>query len=64
MLPIEAVLPKARGQRCADILRTALTSMAWPFISLPLALAFPVQIYDLKRRGMIARRPRMDRIPP
>ncbi len=37
-------------------LRAALTGMDWPFISLPLALAFPVHLYELKRRGMIARR--------
>ncbi len=65
VLLLEAVWLKARGQRWADIipallpavlmmtaLRAALTGMAWPFISLPLALAFPVHLYDLQRRGM------------
>jgi hypothetical protein len=33
-------------------LRAALTAMAWPFISIPLALAFPVHLYDLKRRRL------------
>ena len=69
VLAIEAIWLKARGQDWADILsallpavlmmlglRAALTGMAWPFISLPLALAFPVHIYDLKRREMTARR--------
>ncbi len=65
VLLIEGVWLKARGQGWADILpallpavlmmlalRAALTGMAWPFISLPLALAFPVHLYDLRRRGM------------
>jgi hypothetical protein len=33
-------------------LRAALTGMAWPYISLPLVLAFPVHLYDLKRRKL------------
>ena len=66
VLAIEAIWLKLRGQSWADIapallpavlmmlaLRAALTGMAWPFISLPLALAFPVHLYDLRRRGMI-----------
>lgn len=65
VLLVEGVWLKARGQRWADILpallpavlmmlalRAALTGMAWPFVSLPLALAFPVHLYDLQRRGM------------
>jgi hypothetical protein len=36
-------------------LRAALAGLAWPFVSLPLALAFPVHLYDLHRRGMIGR---------
>ncbi len=66
VLAIEALWLKARGQHWADIvpallpavlmmlaLRAALTGMAWPFISSPLALAFPVHLYDLRRRGMV-----------
>lgn len=66
VLFVEALWLKWRGQRWADIvpallpavlmmlgLRAALTGMAWPFISLPLALAFPVHIYDLRRRRML-----------
>lgn len=66
VLAVEALWLRARGQNWADILpallpavlmmlglRAALTGLAWPFISLPLALAFPVHIYDLKRRGMV-----------
>ena len=37
-------------------LRAALTGMAWPYVSVPLALAFPVHLYDLHRRRMIQRR--------
>ncbi len=67
VLAIEAIWLKWRGQRRADIvpallpavlmmlgLRAALTDMAWPFVSLPLALAFPVHLYDLRRRGMVS----------
>lgn len=66
VLAIEAIWLKCRGQRWADIvpallpaalmmlgLRAALIGMAWPFVSLPLALAFPVHLYDLRRRGMV-----------
>lgn len=66
VLAIEAIWLKSRGQSWADIapallpavlmmlgLRAALTGMAWPFISLPLALAFPVHLYDLRRRKMV-----------
>jgi hypothetical protein len=66
VLVVEAVWLKMRGNIWADIipallpavlmmiaLRAALTGMAWPFISVPLALAFPVHIYDLKRRMML-----------
>lgn len=69
VLAIEAIWLKSRGQSWADIapallpavlmmlgLRAALTGMAWPFISLPLALAFPVHLYDLRRRGMTGSR--------
>jgi hypothetical protein len=66
VLTIEAFWLHFRGGRAADILpalipaalmmlalRAALTGMAWPFISLPLALAFPVHLYDLRRRRMV-----------
>jgi hypothetical protein len=66
VLLIEAILLRVRGGGWADILpallpavlmmvglRAALTGMAWPFISLPLAAAFPVHLYDLYRRRMI-----------
>ena len=66
VLAVEAIWLKLRGQHLPDIvpallpavlmmlgLRAALTGMAWPFISLPLALAFPVHLYDLRRRGML-----------
>ncbi|WP_373476679.1 hypothetical protein [Sphingorhabdus sp.] len=33
-------------------LRAALTGMDWPYISIPLALAFPVHLYDLHLRRM------------
>ncbi len=33
-------------------LRAALTGLAWPYISLPLALAFPVHLFDLHCRKM------------
>jgi multidrug transporter EmrE-like cation transporter len=72
VLLVEALWLRRRGQRWADImpallpavlmmigLRAALTGMHWAFVSIPLALAFPVHLYDLGRRGMIgsARRP-------
>lgn len=66
VLLVEAIWLKLRGGSWTDIvaalmpavlmmiaLRAALTGMAWPFISIPLALAFPVHIYDLKRRAML-----------
>jgi hypothetical protein len=65
VLAIEAVWLKARAIAWADIigallpavlmmlaLRAALTGMAWLFVSVPLALAFPVHLYDLRRRKM------------
>jgi hypothetical protein len=66
VLALEAIWLKFRGNKWADIipallpavlmmiaLRAALTGAAWPFVSLPLALAFPVHLYDLHRRGML-----------
>jgi len=66
VLLIEAIWLKRRGNYWVDIvpallpavlmmiaLRAALTGMAWPFISVPLAIAFPVHLYDLRRRKMV-----------
>ena len=66
VLLIEAIWLKRRRNHWADIapallpavlmmvaLRAALTGMAWPFVSIPLALAFPVHLYDLRRRKMV-----------
>lgn len=65
VLAVEAAWLKWRGNDWADILpallpavlmmlglRAALTGMAWPFVSIPLALAFPIHLYDLYRRKM------------
>jgi len=70
VLVAEAIWLRARGMAFADIipmllpavlmmiaLRAALTGMAWPFISAPLAFAFPVHIYDLYRRRNAVQRP-------
>lgn len=32
-------------------LRSALTGAAWPWIAVPLMMAFPVHLADLRRRG-------------
>lgn len=69
VLLVEAIWLRMRGSAWADIwpalmpavlmmlgLRAALTGMAWPFISLPLAAAFPIHLYDLYRRRMIGAR--------
>jgi hypothetical protein len=66
VLLAEAIWLKLRGNGWTDIipallpavlmmmaLRAALTGMAWPFVSAPLALAFPVHLYDLRRRKMV-----------
>jgi hypothetical protein len=66
VLVVEAIWLKLHSSIWADIiptlvpavlmmiaLRAALTGMTWPFISLPLAVAFPVHLYDLKRRKML-----------
>ncbi|WP_373472861.1 hypothetical protein [Sphingorhabdus lacus] len=63
VLAIEAIWLKYRGGSWLSIgsalipavlmmiaLRSALTGMAWPYISIPLALAFPVHIFDLRQR--------------
>ena len=70
VLAVEAVLLKTRGSGWTRIvaallpavlmmiaLRAALTGLEWPFISVPLALAFPVHIYDLYRRKMLSSSP-------
>ncbi|MES2783715.1 MAG: hypothetical protein V4657_13035 [Pseudomonadota bacterium] len=70
VLVVEALWLRLRGQKWADIipallpailmmlgLRAALTGMEWPFVSLPLALAFPVHLYDMYRRRMLRRAP-------
>ena len=62
----EAIWLKFRGNIWVDIfpallpavlmmiaLRAALTGMTWPFVSIPLALAFPVHLYDLHRRNLM-----------
>jgi hypothetical protein len=67
VLAAEALWLKYRGWLWLDIiaallpavlmmiaLRAALTGMEWRFISLPLALAFPAHLYDLKRRRLRA----------
>ena len=69
VLLVEAIWLRVRGNAWADILpalmpavlmmlglRAALTGMAWPLISLPLAAAFPIHLYDLYRRRMIGTR--------
>ena len=66
VLVVEALWLRLRGQKWSDIipallpaifmmlgLRAALTGMAWPFVSIPLALAFPVHLYDMHRRKML-----------
>jgi hypothetical protein len=66
VLVVEAIWLKMRSNQWADILpallpavlmmaalRAALTGMAWPFVSIPLALAFPVHLCDLYRRRML-----------
>ncbi|MFN3619302.1 hypothetical protein [Sphingorhabdus sp.] len=70
VLVVEALWLRLRGQQWVDIspallpailmmlgLRAALTGMDWPFISFPLALAFPVHLYDMHRRRMLQRKP-------
>lgn len=34
-------------------LRGALTGAAWPYVSLPLALSFPVHLLDIRRRRSV-----------
>ncbi|MEM8825927.1 MAG: hypothetical protein AAF205_08740 [Pseudomonadota bacterium] len=64
VLVVEAIWLIRRGRDWRDVagivlpaalmmlaLRAALTDMAWPYVSLPLAAAFPVHLYDLYRRN-------------
>lgn len=66
VLLIEAVWLIAKGHGAANVIaallpaalivigvRNALTDMPWPWIAGPMAIAFPVHLWDLKRRGMI-----------
>ncbi|WP_417613461.1 hypothetical protein [Parasphingorhabdus sp.] len=66
VLLAEALLLKFRGTSWPEIagvllpavlmmmaLRAALTGASWPMIAIPLALAFPVHIYDLRRRKLL-----------
>jgi hypothetical protein len=66
VLLVEAIYLRFRGNSLADIvpallpavlmmigLRAALTGMTWPFVSIPLALAFPLHLYDLRRRNFL-----------
>jgi hypothetical protein len=66
VLAVEAIWLTWRGQSLRDILpallpavlmmlalRAALTGLSWPYIAVPLALAFPVHLYDLHRRRML-----------
>lgn len=66
VLAIEALLLKFRGAAWPEIagallpavlmmiaLRAALTGAAWPMIAIPLTLAFPVHLYDLRRRRFL-----------
>ncbi len=36
-------------------LRAGLTELPWPYVALPLAVSFPVHLYDLHRRRMLGR---------
>ena len=66
VLLAEALLLKFRGTSWSEIagallpavlmmiaLRAALTGASWPMIAIPLTLAFPVHIYDLRRRKLL-----------
>ena len=46
-----AALRLAPGALMMLALRSALVAAPWPWIALPLALAFPVHLADLRRRG-------------
>lgn len=49
--PPRAVLPMLLPAALILIgLRAALTGMAWPWVAVPLALSFPVHLFDLAAR--------------
>lgn len=63
VLAIESILLVRGGRPLADVasmllpaalivvaLRAALVGADWPWIALPLALSFPVHLWDLSRR--------------
>lgn len=63
VLAIESILLVRRGRPLVDVasmllpaalivvaLRAALVGADWPWIALPLALSFPVHLWDLSRR--------------
>ncbi len=71
VLLIESLWLKWRGEAWRDIggallpavlmmlaLRAALTGGHWLAIAIPLTAAFPVHIYDLRRRKMLQRKTR------
>ncbi|MGP1281503.1 MAG: hypothetical protein ACTS1X_00880 [Parasphingopyxis sp.] len=71
VLAAEAVWLTARGNSISTVLATllpaallvlglrgALTGAPWPWIALPVAAALPAHLWDLARRGMLARRER------
>ncbi len=55
--PLDVALALGPAVFIVLALRGALTGADWPMIALPLVLSFPVHIADLRRRGMLARRP-------
>lgn len=63
VLAVEAIWLVARGHRWRIVLlmllpaalillglRAAITGMAWPWVAIPLALSFPVHLFDLAAR--------------
>lgn len=56
--PLDVALALGPAVFIVLALRAALTGADWPLIALPLALSFPIHIADLRRRGLLASRPR------
>lgn len=63
VLAVEAVWLMVRGKAKREVvamllpaalmllgLRAALTGMAWPWVAIPLAMSFPVHLFDLATR--------------